>query len=199
MTNKNENKNKEALLKAAEACVLKGEIQNLTMDVIARRAGLSRKTLYRVFKNKNDLLTSLIELHQSNSIAKKVKKAIAELDFEDSIVQGNLLTIRLIKKDPFLVETIRKSGAPWFQSQLMQSDSELHIRLLSGSIEMWEEKLDQLREEGTLNAVLSNEAIIEWFSLINYSLLMRSNVSRTTQVYFYKTFVVPPLRNPQSR
>jgi len=50
-----------------------------TMQEIAEEAGIGKGTLYRYFKNKEDLISSLIKFGL-NDVLEKVKKEIAKLD-----------------------------------------------------------------------------------------------------------------------
>lgn len=53
-------KNRAIILKAAKELFFKRGFYNTTMEEIARYSGLDRRTLYNHFKNKEDILASLI-------------------------------------------------------------------------------------------------------------------------------------------
>jgi AcrR family transcriptional regulator len=61
MVNTDENKNK--VLAGASSLFLKFGFKSITMDDIARELGISKKTLYQHFADKNELVDQAIEAH----------------------------------------------------------------------------------------------------------------------------------------
>lgn len=54
---------KQKILAEAEALFMKYGFKSITMDDIARELGISKKTLYQYFEDKNDLVNQAIENH----------------------------------------------------------------------------------------------------------------------------------------
>lgn len=54
---------KENILKESEAMFLKYGFKSITMDDVARELGISKKTLYQHFSDKNDLVNQCVENH----------------------------------------------------------------------------------------------------------------------------------------
>jgi AcrR family transcriptional regulator len=54
---------KDKILLGAEALFMKYGFKSITMDDIARELGVSKKTLYQFFEDKNDLVNQTIEAH----------------------------------------------------------------------------------------------------------------------------------------
>lgn len=54
---------KDKILTGAEALFMKYGFKSITMDDIARELGISKKTLYQFFEDKNDLVNQTIESH----------------------------------------------------------------------------------------------------------------------------------------
>ncbi len=54
---------KDKILQGAEALFMKYGFKSITMDDIARELGVSKKTLYQFFEDKNDLVNQTIETH----------------------------------------------------------------------------------------------------------------------------------------
>jgi len=54
---------KDKILQGAESLFLKYGFKSITMDDIARELGVSKKTLYQYFEDKNDLVNQVIEAH----------------------------------------------------------------------------------------------------------------------------------------
>lgn len=51
----------ERIIEGGEELFLKAGIKSVTMDDIARHLGMSKKTIYQFFKDKNDLVTALVK------------------------------------------------------------------------------------------------------------------------------------------
>lgn len=60
-TQKSEEKKKGQILKAALDCFSKNRIDTVTMDVIAKEAGISKGLIYFYYKSKDDLIYELCE------------------------------------------------------------------------------------------------------------------------------------------
>jgi len=54
---------KQKILTEAEALFMKYGFKSITMDDIARELGISKKTLYQCFEDKNDLVNQAVENH----------------------------------------------------------------------------------------------------------------------------------------
>jgi AcrR family transcriptional regulator len=52
---------RERILQGGEELVLKAGIKSVTMDDIARELGMSKKTIYQFFKDKNELVIALVK------------------------------------------------------------------------------------------------------------------------------------------
>lgn len=76
-----EQKNK--FLEKALALFLENGAKTLTMDDIAREFGMSKRTIYQHYKNKEELLDSVLDFHTDMVISKL--KAITEIENLNSV------------------------------------------------------------------------------------------------------------------
>lgn len=60
---------KHKILSGAEALFMKYGFKSITMDDISRELGISKKTLYQYFEDKNDLVNQTIQAHIERDIA----------------------------------------------------------------------------------------------------------------------------------
>jgi AcrR family transcriptional regulator len=80
-----ESDNKEKILRGAEELFLKYGVRSISMDDIARHLGVSKKTLYQHFADKDDLVMSISHQHlernyeQCEAIRKDATNPIEEL------------------------------------------------------------------------------------------------------------------------
>jgi len=65
---------KQQILEKAEELYLKIGIKSVSMDDLARRLGISKKTLYQYVENKNDLVSQIIGCHINEE-----KEAVTEI------------------------------------------------------------------------------------------------------------------------
>lgn len=77
--------NKEKLLKGAESLFMKYGVRSITMDDIARHLGISKKTIYQHFTDKDDIVESVARGHlerqrqQFERITEESKNAVEEM------------------------------------------------------------------------------------------------------------------------
>jgi AcrR family transcriptional regulator len=77
--------NKEKLLKGAEDLFMKYGVRSVSMDDIARHLGISKKTIYQHFTDKDDVVVSVAKAHmerqrqQFDRIAAESKNAVEEM------------------------------------------------------------------------------------------------------------------------
>jgi AcrR family transcriptional regulator len=63
-----ENEAKEKILKGAEMLFMKYGIRSISMDDIARHLGVSKKTLYQHFTDKDEMITQISKIHLERNI-----------------------------------------------------------------------------------------------------------------------------------
>jgi AcrR family transcriptional regulator len=85
-TQKSEENKKELILKAALDCFTKNRIDTVTMDVIAKEAGISKGLIYFYYKSKDDLIYELCESWCKESDEALFKMAV-ECDLKDLIYE----------------------------------------------------------------------------------------------------------------
>lgn len=80
-----ENEVKNKILKGAEELFMRYGVRSITMDEIARHLGISKKTLYQYFADKDDIVSSTTRQHlvleqaQYEQIANESKNSVEEL------------------------------------------------------------------------------------------------------------------------
>ncbi|MEV0378607.1 TetR family transcriptional regulator [Nonomuraea sp. NPDC050643] len=96
----------DRILDAAYAGLLEQGLRRLTMDEVARRAGLSRVTVYRRFARKGDLIQAVI-LRELRRFLRAFEQALAPLPTRaDQVAEGFAITLRLVRGHPLLSRLI---------------------------------------------------------------------------------------------
>lgn len=90
------------ILDAAFGCVADLGLARITMDDVARRAGLSRQTIYRYFASR-DLLIMALVLREEEKFLDGIRAAFAEDDdLESAMYDGILFCLRFAREHPLL-------------------------------------------------------------------------------------------------
>ncbi|MEU4225414.1 TetR/AcrR family transcriptional regulator [Nonomuraea sp. NPDC026600] len=92
----------ERILDAAYARMLEHGLRRLTVDDVARQAGLSRITVYRRFSRKSDLIQGVI-LRELHRFLRAFEQAVGPLPtMADRVTEGFAVTLRLVRGHPLL-------------------------------------------------------------------------------------------------
>lgn len=79
---------RERLLDAAEACFEQGEAERVTLDQVARAAGLSRSLIYRHFANRRELAAEVVLRRAQRHLRQAADIIRAQRNLADGIVDG---------------------------------------------------------------------------------------------------------------
>ena len=126
-----------------------------SIEDVAALAGVSRRTIYREFKSKDDLFASLFELHVFDTTYYKALKRTIGRDFEHALLEGTLAGINLIRHDPWTMEIMYRSGGPWFQRQMLDARSPMFCAVKRIQMSFWGDILDRARHDGRDAAALN--------------------------------------------
>jgi AcrR family transcriptional regulator len=90
------------IIDAAFRCVATFGLSRLTVDDVARSAGLSRQTVYRYFDSKDDLIVALV-IREEEAFLEGVRAANARHpDLEDAMAEAVLYCLRTARAHPLL-------------------------------------------------------------------------------------------------
>ena len=93
---------RERLLEVAALCVARDGIAGTGIAHVALEAGVSRPTVYRYFKDREELIRSVL-LQAGLRLANEVQEHIrAFADPGEKIVEATLFTLRAIRENPVL-------------------------------------------------------------------------------------------------
>lgn len=95
------------ILDAALSLAAESGIDNLTMDGIARRAGVGRMTVYRRFGDKRRLLGALASREGARCLAELDAAADPSAPIEDQLAAGFVTSLRIAREHPLLSRLAR--------------------------------------------------------------------------------------------
>lgn len=97
---------KRLLDAALEAATIHG-ISKLSMGDVARRADLSRQTLYRHYPSKDALVAAVVTAETTQLIEQVVAAALEHTDPQDSLEAGLLAALTVLRDHPLLDRLVR--------------------------------------------------------------------------------------------
>ena len=157
-------------------------IKNLNMDDISRKLGISKKTLYRFVKSKEDLIAKLFEFEENKGI--KLFGEIGNLNVNaiEKLFKVSLMVFEEMKRfNPMIMFEMRK-----YYEQLF---NEFHDRKLVQISQSMKINLKQGIEEGLYRADVNIEAVVALF--INYLIeIHNSDMCKTVNLSFDDLFKV---------
>jgi AcrR family transcriptional regulator len=82
-------------------------LRRSTVDDVAKRAGVSRVTVYRRFRNKDGLVSACL-MRESRRFLNRLDAAVEDLPrMEDRVVEGFVVTLRAIQSHPLMGGLLR--------------------------------------------------------------------------------------------
>lgn len=164
---------RKQIMVAAERVFARYGVSKTTMDDIGREAGVSRPTVYRYFRDRDTLISALIE-RRSRMLFAKARKFLLEHDtFADQLVEGLIFLVERGRKDP-LIRILVSPEHMQMAEQLIGS-SGLAARLTA---EMWDPIIERAMERGEIRPGLDKDKIAEWIALVQFILVGRLDFDR---------------------
>ena len=150
-----ENSKKDFIVSEVLGYFLKYGVKNFTMDDIAEKLGMSKKTLYLLFTNKENLLFETVdELWKNFLVEVQVINEVEELNPLQKIIKIYTFSIKTIKSiDPVFIQSLQK-----YQNKVMKSFLSNREHFSKGIIKPL---LIEAEEKGLIEANLDINFFIE--------------------------------------
>ena len=177
---------KQIIVDAATKCFEQYGPQRTSMDDIAEAAGISRKTLYRVFDDRPKLIQAVL-LSRWARIAKKMQNRIAKASgFEEALLEGCITGVSSVRQDKLANDIIQKATDHTLEQFLLQGNE----RVYKTNQDIWLDVIEKGRREGVVKEHLSDDRIIEIIRSINALLVIRDD-SPANQRAFLSDVLLP--------
>jgi AcrR family transcriptional regulator len=154
------------ILEAAAYCFDKYSIRRTTMDDIALKSRLSRPTIYREFRSKDEIV-ECVSVNKSREITRLVQKAIQGVETShDKIVTAIITCVTFLSTDRQAMEVLDGD----FRLLLWRSSS---ADVVATVTERWVPILTTAMQDGTLRPDLDLHDTIIWLTDIQIFLAAR--------------------------
>ncbi|MDR1864683.1 MAG: TetR/AcrR family transcriptional regulator [Bacteroidales bacterium] len=179
---------KERIIAVSAELFMQYGVRTTTMDDIARHMGISKRTIYENFKNKEDILTACI-----SSFYEEGKREIDHvLETTDNVVEAVVIMLRkgteqARKQRYFIMEDIRKYAPEVYQHHLMNKHAEQQKRM--------EDMVRQGIREGVFRSDLNPEIIAIVFAQQSEGLTLNNrNFDRFSVFELFENMILLYLR-----
>lgn len=155
------------LLDSAEACFARFGLTKTTMEDVAKWAGMSRATVYRYFKNRDELLMGVVE-REARRTAEQIELELRSIhDPGEYIVEGILVALAEIPRRPAL-SMLFAADAVGVTSRLLLTSE----RLVGIALELVLPVIEPASKNGLLRENVEIGSMMEWIFRIIGSYLM---------------------------
>lgn len=161
---------------AAIACFSEKGLPGTNMEDVAVRAGMARSSLYRYFKDKDQLILKVME-QESLDLALKLVSRIKTDDVGEFLIEGVLMAIEQIPKHPVL--------AKMFEADALETANRIMFAASSlGQVanDAIAPALEQAKAKGQINKNINANMLMDWLVRIVVSMVtIPSEQTRTKQ------------------
>jgi AcrR family transcriptional regulator len=148
---------RERFLDAAESCYTRFGLAKTTVEDVARAAGVSRATVYRYFRNRDELLLGVLA-REASRLAADAEIYLQRFDDVGSwIVEGMLYCLAEIPSRPLMSMFFAPEDVGAASRLMLTSE-----RLLEIGADILRPLFEPARRQGLLRKSVELEALMEW-------------------------------------
>lgn len=177
------------ILDAAVRCIRRYSVRKVAVEDIAREAGISRRTLYRLYPGRRAILAAIV-LDRLTKLAAGVKSALKTCgSFEQSIIVGTIETIRLARADRIFEALVEDDHTLTIDEHPDAPDAP--VRSLSKSV--WLDVFTDAQAQGLLRTNVTAQDAMDWLIEIHRLLDLRDDLDAAAIEALLRKFVLPSL------
>jgi len=185
---------RERYLGAAEACYARFGLAKTTVEDVAQAAGVSRATVYREFRNRDELLLAVVE-REAGRVAVEAELHLRRFDDVGSwIVEGMLFCLSEIPRHPVLAMLLTPEDVGRTSRLVLTSE-----QLLVIGADMLRPIFEPAHRAGLLRKSVELEALMEWVLRVLMSYLtVPSHLARNEDEmrHLLREMILPAVLKP---
>lgn len=180
---------RQQILDAATKCIRRYGARKVAVEDIAQAAGISRRTLYRFYPGRRDIMQAVV-YGRLTILAEGVKAALRLCDgFEECVLVGTIETIRRARADKIFESIVDED-----RSLTLDDDPKnpaAPIKTLTASI--WADIFAEARAAGALRSTITDAEALEWLVEVHRLFDLRRELSDEEITDVLRKFVLPSL------
>ena len=182
---------RKAVVDAALMCFRQLGPHKTSMSDIAREAGISRKTLYRMFEDRPALVNQVL-FQLLRGMGSKSAGAVAKYsDVKEALIEGSIENIRIAQEEELFQAIILNETSTQMEHFLVQGNDAVRAEI----VKIWAPVFERGRAEGTLRNDLSDERLAEIIQNVHSLVLMRKDETESAQRAFLEDLLWAALTN----
>ncbi|CQD17630.1 helix-turn-helix domain-containing protein [Mycobacterium europaeum] len=122
----------ERILAAAASCVVDFGVARVTLAEIARRAGVSRPTVYRRWPDTRSIVAALLTRH----VTEAMRAAPLLGDDRESLVRQIVTVADLLRRDRLVMSVLHSELAPIYITERLGTSQHMLIEALAARLEV---------------------------------------------------------------
>jgi AcrR family transcriptional regulator len=187
------NATRARILEVSTALLARFTVSKLTMEDVARAAGIARQTIYKHFNGKDDLLIELF-VQQMEQNQHPVLRRLDEPPSPEALVTLFMTELRLARNYTLYNEVLDPVLAPRMAELVFGSE-----KLVVCRESFWVPVLARYEAAGVLRPGLDHRAVVRWITYQQFWLLTHPTVlcqDDETLTEYVREFVVAALVEP---
>lgn len=178
----------ERIIEAAGRCFQRTGVQRATIGEIALEAGLSRKTVNRLFGDRQSLIGSILK-HRFREVLEATRDRILQYSsFEESIVEGHIYSMHWLDADEIFQELVAGEETHGVDLILM-GDPEVNALFHS----VWLPVFLKARHDGVIVSSLPDNRLVEGYKNTVSMLALRTDFDDKDRRRFLIDFLLPSM------
>jgi AcrR family transcriptional regulator len=190
------NRTRARILEVAASLLARFTVSKLTMEDIARAAGIARQTIYKHFSGKDDLLTELF-VQQMELNQYPVLRKLSARPSPEGLLRLFMTELDLARSYALFNEVLDPAVAPRMAELVFSSP-----KMTEARESFWVPLLEQYEAAGVLRSGLDHRAVVRWityqeFWLLTHPTVLCDNDDELTE--YVREFVIAALVREPAR
>jgi len=182
---------RDQILKSARECFQRQGLRVTTMEDIAKAAGTSRQTVYKLFATRLDLVGAAVTDRISELADDLLARTWSDGSLWEAFVNRASAVVEDIRNDEELAVLLGEDSPLTLHQALWQPA--VRQRGLSD----WQPWLREARRAGFVRGDVTDEDVYEWLQTVLTSIILRPDPDPEHQRSLIETFLADSLRPPR--
>ena len=159
------------ILEVAASLLARFTVSKLTMEDVARAAGIARQTIYKHFSGKDDLLSELFVQQMERNQYPVLRKLLKGPPSAEALLRLFMTELDLARSFALLSEVLDPALAPRMAELVFSS-----AKMTASRESFWVPVLEQYEAVGVLRPGLDHRAVVRWITYQEFWLLTHPTV-----------------------